>query len=304
MPCLLSSKPQSFSPQFFTNESNCNLFLLPLKRENEDFTNILMLHGSQIVLFDSKDLTVKEEILLESQIEAFRFEQNELTLKICNKKLEIDSTKAAYTDNGTCEIGNDDYTADTIADTIADAIADTSIDITDINSNTIATNTNSDIASSIYSDTIYKSTLTTITSKNCTWTISSSIFTLNFSSSQLTCQAAVTTNLFDNFNFPIFEIIKNDHLFRLTTENELQILSKTDRKIISVANVPTPLLTAKSLIWINHEIFVFSIDSVLKVFKFNLMKFVPPTNVSKNRAVAVLNFRGVIGLWSHGHRIQ
>jgi len=284
MPCLLSSKAQSFSPQFFTKEQNCNLFLLPLKLENDDFTSILMLHGSQIVLFDSKDLSIKEEIILESQIEAFQFEQNELTLKLRRTELNIHENKFEDTKSDTgellpCEIGDmaditDFISADT-KDDITDFTCDTTADITDIASD-VTINTNS---SNYTTDT---SALTTITSKNCTWTLSSYIFTLNFSSSQLTCHAAATSKFVYNFSFPILEIIKDDHVACVSTENQLQILSKTDRKIVSAANVPS-LPPAKSLIWIDQTIFIFAVDSRLKVIEFPLMQFIPPTNVHTHK---------------------
>lgn len=260
MPCLLSSKAQSFSPQFFTNEQNCNLFLLPLKLENENYTNILMLHGSQVVLFDSKDLTVKEEIILESQIEAFQFEQNELTLKLRNKdEIKTNELSTSKITDNTCTTDTRDTTDN------VDIITDTSNVISDTTSTT---------------SSFTNSALTTITSKNCTWTLSSPIFTLTFSSSRLTCQAAaLTTNL--NFDYPVLEIIKNDHVACLTPENQLQILSKVDRKLISAVNVPSlALSSSKSLIWVDHTIFVFAADSSLKVLKFHLMQFVPPTNVN------------------------
>lgn len=264
-PCLLSSRPQSFSPQFFTNEKNFNLFLLPLKLETEDNSNILMLHGSQVVLFDSKDLTVKEEIILESQIEAFQFEHNELTLKL--KKRE-GSKYTVTNDLDTLEVINELDPTDTI-DTIMDIISDTTLDTTS------TTNTNSTTING----------LTTITSKNCTWSLSSPIFTLTFSSSRLTCQPAaaiITANL--TFDHPVLEIIKNDHVACLTPENQLQILSKADRKLISAVKIPTTALSnsSKSLIWIDQAIFIFifSADSSLKVLKFHLMQFVPPTNVN------------------------
>ena len=218
---LLSSKVQSFSPQFCINEQNCNLILLPLKLENNNHTNILLLYGSQVVVFDPKDLTVMEEIVLESQIQYFRFEQNELTLKLKNS------------DNPTAEISDN------------------------------------------------SSKLTTITSKDCTWTLSSSVFTLTFSSSQLMCQAAIDTDFAHHFDFPILEIVENDHVACLNADNQLQILSKADRKIISAVHIPTPLPSIKSLIWIANTIFVFSIDSGLRVSKFNLMQFTAPTNVRR-----------------------
>lgn len=264
MPCLLSSKAQSFSPRFFTNEQNCNLFLLPLKLENEDYTNILMLHGSQIVLFDSKDLTIKEEIILESQIEAFQFEQNELTIKLRRTELYKHEKKGDDVKDGTsertCEI---------------DPIADITADLTSVT----AANTDN-------------SNLTTITSKNCTWSLSSFIITLNFAPSQLTCHASFTTKFIDNSSFPILEIIKDDHIACVSTENQLQILSKTDRKIVSTANIPS-LPPVKSLIWIDQAIFVFAVDSNLKVLEFQLMQFVLPTNV---QIIQILTLNCFLGL--------
>lgn len=275
-PYLLSSRPQSFSPQFFTNEQNFNLFLLPLKLETDDYTNILMLHGSQIVLFDSKDLTVKEEIILESQIEAFLFEQNELTLKL--KKREDSSKNTVTNDLNTLEVTNEldpSYTTDTISASISniDTTDTSNMDIISDSDTTSTTNTTSTISNGI----------TTIISKNCTWSLSSPIFTLTFSSSRLTCQPAAATisnNLI--FDHPVLEIIKSDHVACLTPENQLQILSKADRKLISAVNIPTTALSnsSKSLIWIDQAIFIFSADSSLKVLKFHLTQFVPPTNVN------------------------
>ena len=85
MTCLLwlPSRPQSSfkistSPSPVTDNAN-NLYLIPLNN-----ADILVLYRTQIIQLDSTELTVKEEILLESPIEAFKFDPEtfKLTLKL------------------------------------------------------------------------------------------------------------------------------------------------------------------------------------------------------------------------------
>lgn len=78
-PCLLSAKPQSFAPQLelFPQPSK-NYPILLLQVSND----VLMLYGTQIFQFDSETLQIKEEILLDSPIEAFNFDHTTLTLRL------------------------------------------------------------------------------------------------------------------------------------------------------------------------------------------------------------------------------
>lgn len=294
MPCLLSSKAQSFAPQeFTTTETNCNLFLLPLKSQENSVENILMLHGSQIFLFDSRDLIVKEEILLESKIEAFKFENQSHELFI-----KLDRVSLKEEDDYSDTIRNDSN--DTIRNDSNDNIRNNSSDNIIINSNDKITLNNSN------DNIIYNSTSDNfiVTSKNCTWTLPSPIISFNFSKI-VTCHPA--SEFTDkNKSFSVLEVIKDDRVACIV-ENQLQILSKNKREIISSVALPENLLGVKSLIWIDQAIFIFSIlDFKLQILKFSLMKFSPPTNVNIKRRfyLQLCFFRVVIGRWSLGHRIQ
>ena len=205
-----------------------------------------MLHGTQVVLFDSRDLTVKEEILLESRIDSFKFDSSTQTLTISLSSKSIKDASEFYSDD-----------SDNSVDNTVSADAD--------NTETVKTDTQ---------------TLNTITSKNCTWTLPTSLFSLNFSSNQLTCSSATDPidKSFYHCESPIFEVIKDDHVACIT-ENQLKVLSITNRRILSNAPITPSETRANSLIWIDDAIFVFSVDSGLKVLKFPLMQFATPTNV-------------------------
>ena len=73
---LLSGKPQSFSPQIEIFGKYDKIFVLPWE------SDILMIYGSQIFQLDAGTLEIKEEILLELEIEAFSYEKNTLNLKL------------------------------------------------------------------------------------------------------------------------------------------------------------------------------------------------------------------------------
>lgn len=84
---LLSASPQSFAPiienNFSANEIASNplkLFLIPL----ENSTNILCIFYNQILVISSIDLAIKDEILLEGPVLAFKFlaTESSLTIKI------------------------------------------------------------------------------------------------------------------------------------------------------------------------------------------------------------------------------
>jgi len=100
MTVLLSATPQYFSPLIeyqFTQAQKHFLFTFLLSNGE-----VLLILSNQIFILSASDFAVKEEILLESPIEAFKFipEESKLTLKLI--KIELDSPNITTITSKSC----------------------------------------------------------------------------------------------------------------------------------------------------------------------------------------------------------
>lgn len=223
MPCLLASKPQSFTPIINDNCNIENLFLVPFNTQD-----IIFLSGTQVIVFNSLDLSIKEEVLLDFPIESFNFDTKGSLLTI---KLEINTESES---DG------------------ADIFTDGTVDVT-------------------------------ITGKTCSWSLNcpNHLLTLSFSqeSSQLINCRPNSNNDTLLVQQPTTEIVKDRFLVQLLN-GQLLISDKSDRKIVFSA-VKVALGTINSLIWMKNGIFIFTYSEkgILRILKYPLIQFTPPTNV-------------------------
>ena len=94
---LLSASPQSFAPiienndfKFCTASNLLKIFLIPL----ENSTDILCIFYNRILVISSIDLAIKDEVLLEGPVLAFKFLPTESSLTI---KIEMNSKNNSIT---------------------------------------------------------------------------------------------------------------------------------------------------------------------------------------------------------------